>query len=691
MSLPEKPKILIVDDIEVNLILLETVLRREVADIYKATSGEAALKLAEELDLALVILDVSMPGMNGYEVAERLREEGRNRLTPIIFVSAVLYDQQSISKGYQSGAVDYLTKPFQNEILLSKVRVFLKLHQQTRELQSRTKALNDSLTRYQKAEQTIVFKYQFERAVSLASARFSGVFDPESSVQYMLLDLEKLSGASSSFYTGFSSDRPIPSTAGGAESPESCINSHEAEFIRQALIENRETCPVMICFEGLTGSWLRPGVIPGEPGSSGMNVAIPVNLSDELSGAIILKECNELFHWDKQDICALGVFGTLTGNALERAKTRAALQASEARYRSYIENAPVGILVTDAAGIISEANPAAEQIFGTGRSNLTGQELNNILNPENMAAGFAESLSLLSDEGSQSEFFFNTGQGSKIISAESTRLPDQGFLVFCTDITTAREMEKHLIHTERMVGIGEMATGIAHEINQPLNTISFGIDNLMHAINSGQAGNDYINEKARKIFEGIHRMRSIIDHVRTFSRSNDDYIPTRFSANESVQNALTLISEQLKNRGISVETELAADEEVQATGNTFKIEQVILNLLSNARDAVEERHQAGEIEYRPAIRITSGRDGSKIFVLVSDNGNGIGAEHLNHITTPFYTTKGPGKGTGLGLAISYGIVKEHKGSLSFSSTPGTGTTVRLELPGIMARNEDNTL
>jgi C4-dicarboxylate-specific signal transduction histidine kinase len=227
-----------------------------------------------------------------------------------------------------------------------------------------------------------------------------------------------------------------------------------------------------------------------------------------------------------------------------------------------------------------------------------------------------------------------------------------------------------------------MATGIAHEINQPLNTHSFGIDNLMHAISNHQASEEYIREKSRKIFEGIHRMRTIIDHVRTFSRNNDDFIHSKFSANEAILNALSLISEQLKSRGFEVITELADEEEVSAMGNTYKIEQVILNLLSNARDAMEEMQKSGEAGYLPRIKIASGREGQKICIHVTDNGSGIEAEHMEHITAPFFTTKEPGKGTGLGLAISYGIMKEHKGEIIFSSAPGTGTTVTLKLPAI---------
>ncbi len=671
MSGQEKPKILIVDDIEVNLILLETVLRKENATVLKSMSGFDALEISAVNDLALIILDVSMPGMNGFELAERIRSQDNNSLTPIIFVSAILYDQFSIIKGYQAGAVDYITKPFQNEVLLGKVRMFLKIHQQNREIQQTSLALKESVDRYQKAEDTLLFRYKMERIISLASARFSGRFDPDSSLQFMLIDLAQLLNATEvSFFT--IDARQIISTSG---TKNFSIPEPSAPFI-QELFSVRDNCNVLIHYITKDNNWYRPG--KGlDTNNDEASIAIPVHLSDKPYGGILIKGCSEFNLLEQQDICSIGVFGTITGNAIERVFTQLKLEKSELKYRSYIENAPNGILVAEANGTISEANTAATNLFGLDQSELNKINLNHLLDKERLSAQFPDFKGLLAEKKSQAEFFVSKSGSSIIVRAESVLLPDGRFLIFCSDITATREMEKHLIHTERMVGIGEMATGIAHEINQPLNTISFGIDNLMHAISSKHADEDYIKEKSRKIFEGIHRMRTIIDHVRTFSRSNDDFINSAFSMNESITNALSLVNEQYKNRGIQIVTHLAPDQDVTLIGNTYKMEQVILNLLSNARDAIDERMQGSNENYSPEIIVYSLKNKEAIEIVVKDNGNGIPTEHLDHITAPFYTTKEPGKGTGLGLAITYGIIKEHSGEIGFASTPGKETTVTL--------------
>lgn len=683
MSGTDKPKILIVDDIEVNLILLETILRKEQAEIYKALNGKSALEITAVHDFALIIMDVSMPGMSGYELAEHIRNQEKNKLTPIIFVSAMFFDEQSISRGYKAGAVDYLTKPFQNEVLLSKVRVFLKLFVQNRELFLKSQALNESLTKHQKAEQTILFKYQLERAVSLASARFSGNFDADSSIEFMLMDMARICDASAAFFIGFDQSLKHITISDKLKSntkPE-IPGENQLKNIREAFSKNKEGCSVLTSLTGMDGPWTQPQNNLSQ-NSASVCIAIPVQIADSVSGSIILSACSGLTTWEKQDICALGVFSTIAGNALERIKTTIELEKSESKYRSYIENAPEGILVTESNGTIAEANPTAFSMFGKTSGKLISSDINQLLKQENLAGSFPDYSGLTHAKQCLAEFFVSVGKTSRIIRAGSVKLPDGRFLIFCTDITAAREMEKHLIHTERLVGIGEMATGIAHEINQPLNTISFGIDNLLHAMENDKADGEYVKEKARKIFEGIHRMRSIIDHVRTFSRSNDDYILSAFNLNETIENALSLVREQFNNREITLITELEPDSLVQVHGNTFKIEQVLLNLLSNSRDAIEEKQKLMEGEFKASINLTTRRAGDNVILSVKDNGNGIAPEHLDHITTPFYTTKEPGKGTGLGLAISYGIIKEHKGNLSFRSNPGAGTTVEIELPAM---------
>lgn len=675
------PKILIVDDIEVNLILLETLLRKENMSVFTANSAMKAIELAAEHEFALLLSDVSMPVMNGYELARNIRQPGSlNEDTPVIFISAILYDEQSIKRGYEVGAVDYLSKPFQNDVLLSKVRIFARLYQQNKEILQQSVALRESLLKYRQAEDFLQKKYSFEKSVSLAAARFSGNFDVDSAIEFLLRDLLALCNASVASVVSFEpwvTNMSVTDEMHHIPAHPPIMDDAKTRLML-AFRQNEDRGDNFLLSEsGINGPWkpLQDNQVVSAP----FSLAIPINVAENTAGCFIFSDCSALANYPREDLRAYLVFGTITGNALERAITRRALEISEQTYKSYIQNAPDGILIIEPSGKIKNSNPAAEEILGVPASSFNDIALNQAQVPANMK-GLSDCFAALKCGNSAGEFCVQTADFTKTVKAAGATLPGGDMILFCRDISSEREMEKHLLHTERMVGIGEMATGIAHEINQPLNTIAFGIDNLITAIESGKADTAYVKEKAGKLFDNIDRMRNIIDHVRTFSRSNDDYIPSLFSVNESIKNALSLVNEQYRAHNIQLFSNLAPDEQVMVHGNTYKIEQVLLNLLSNARDAIEEKGTAEDVNGQASIRIVSRRTEEGVVVEVNDTGKGIDTAQMAYLTTPFYTTKETGKGTGLGLAISYGIIKDHKGSLNFYSEPGQGSSAQFVLP-----------
>jgi len=152
-----------------------------------------------------------------------------------------------------------------------------------------------------------------------------------------------------------------------------------------------------------------------------------------------------------------------------------------------------------------------------------------------------------------------------------------------------------------------------------------------------------------------------------------------FDVSLSITNALSLISEQYKKQGILLETKLG-ETSYMPVGNIYKFEQVILNLLSNARDAIEEKSVKAIDPFSGNIMISTTQTSTELITKVKDNGIGISADKLAKVLLPFYTTKEAGKGTGLGLSISYGIVKEMEGEIHIDSTPGQGTTISVILP-----------
>jgi signal transduction histidine kinase len=230
-----------------------------------------------------------------------------------------------------------------------------------------------------------------------------------------------------------------------------------------------------------------------------------------------------------------------------------------------------------------------------------------------------------------------------------------------------------------MAGIGVMAAGMAHEINQPLNTISLSMDNLLISMNNGSQDKTYLDNKTAKIFDNITRIRNIIDHLRAFSKDHDDYIQSSFNINESIRNAKSMISEQFSHAGINFVLNLDGSIP-DPIGNTYKFEQVIVNLIINAKDAIEEKENILHKDFKKVVEISSYLEDKYICVEVTDTGIGIETNDIEKVILPFYSTKKEGVGTGLGLSISFGIIRDMNGTIKIQSERMKGTTMRITIP-----------
>ena len=235
----------------------------------------------------------------------------------------------------------------------------------------------------------------------------------------------------------------------------------------------------------------------------------------------------------------------------ERKLVEEALVESENMYRTLLDASPEGILIIDLSGRITEVSSITPEIFGTeNKYDLIGKHFMRFIHKESrkkvreviertMSEGLEQDTEFILTKSSGQKQF--VGEISTTLIQESNGMP-QSFMAIIRDISQRKEMEKQLIHTERMAGLGEMATGIAHEINQPLNTISISLENMLHKIpRDNKNGNKYLSDKISKIFESIYRIGKIIDHIRAFSRDNDDHIPTAFDINEISTLALSKV------------------------------------------------------------------------------------------------------------------------------------------------------
>jgi C4-dicarboxylate-specific signal transduction histidine kinase len=234
-----------------------------------------------------------------------------------------------------------------------------------------------------------------------------------------------------------------------------------------------------------------------------------------------------------------------------------------------------------------------------------------------------------------------------------------------------REKQEQLVQAGKLATLGELTTGVAHELNNPLNNIGLFIGNVLDQVRLGSFDDEDVIEELENAMEQVRKATAIISHLRTFGRAAPVSLEP-VDIDEVIERSLLLMQEQLRLRGIEVELDLSPDELI-VFGNGIQLEQVFINLLTNARDALDESRGK-------TIRIATSCDSHWIRIRFSDTGPGIPRELEQRIFDPFFTTKEVGTGTGLGLSITYSIVKEHRGNIGVEPRRRRGANFLIELP-----------
>ncbi len=368
------------------------------------------------------------------------------------------------------------------------------------------------------------------------------------------------------------------------------------------------------------------------------------------------------------------------GSVVQRAEGKWRQVQSE--LESLLDSVETGVILYDPTGAARFINARFAQLFG-----LDVQQLHNL-------EGFDDLEALLAARFSTPEAFaapwrsFAAGGGDPshdelemerpsrrvlrrfsrpVLDAEGR---ERGWLELYSDITAERQIKAKMLQTEKMAALGQLVSGIAHELNNPLTAI-MGYAQLLlgHGLAAPQLSD------VSKMYQEAERARRIVKNLLFFARENRPE-RTRVDLNEIVERTLALRSYELKVENISVECNLAQDLP-ETMADPHQLQQVVLNLLVNAEQAVLEGRGQGNILIR-----TRRLPGDRNSIEISDDGPGIPREIASRIFDPFFTTKPPGVGTGLGLSIVYGIVKQHEGEVTFENVPGAGARFTVELPVI---------
>ena len=252
---------------------------------------------------------------------------------------------------------------------------------------------------------------------------------------------------------------------------------------------------------------------------------------------------------------------------------------------------------------------------------------------------------------------------------------------------TVETQRSRALQADRLQALGELATGIAHEVNQPLNGIRAFAEGARLAPTMGwMPSAEEMMQAFGDIIEQVDKITAIMDHVRGFAHSEEGQEAVTFALTEPVDGALKLVGAQIRGHGIAVHQEHGSELAV-CRGWPNAIEQVVLNLLANARDALDdrrERQQAGDAtvppDWQPCITVTAASADDQVRLSVTDNGGGMTPVVAQRAFEPFYTTKPVGKGTGLGLAIVRAICARHGGTIELENRPEEGVTFTVVLP-----------
>lgn len=389
----------------------------------------------------------------------------------------------------------------------------------------------------------------------------------------------------------------------------------------------------------------------------------------------------------------------------ERSRAEEHVRDSESKYRSILESMEEGYYEVDIKGKLQFFNDAFLEIVGYDRQEL--MEANYRLFTENEQAKkvFRAFNNVYVSHKSSKEFewqIVRKDQAKRYLEASVSLITNQeglpnGFKGVVRDVTDRNLAEEslkkayeelkltqsQLVQSGKLASIGELASGVAHELNQPLMIIRGHSQLSLRSISKGNLDPEDIQKQFSIIERNTKRMMNIINHLRTFSRqSKSEY--QRVDINQVIDDSFLMIGEQLRLRNIEIK-KLLDPNLPSVYGETNQLEQVFLNLITNARDAITDKEEKNSSEKKDVnsveiITRSSTTDDGFVEILFIDSGSGILEEDMDSIFDPFYTTKEVGKGTGLGLSISYGIISEHGGKIDIADTGADGTTFRICLP-----------
>ena len=694
--------ILIVDDAPQDLKLLANMLSRSGYSVRVAHNGEIAIASIEREIPDLILLDIRMPGMDGFEVCRRLKSMEATRELPVIFISALQEPSDKI-QAFEAGGLDYIIKPFNQAEVLARVRNHLGMRKMRQRLESEALRRAAQLQKSKRAlklisrsnrilmratDETNLLRRICQAVVEVGGFAFSwaGCPDANDDGHLVMVALEAAESAR---------EHPLAVALRTENIPGLCTSTLEAfQSAKAIFIEDLSAHEAAECKVGRAA--LQTGLT--------CCAALPLAFDGKIYGVLgVFGDNPEVFEPNEKELLkelsqdvAYGI-RTLRARARHK-RAEKALAESEQRYRQLFEKAGEAVFLIEARdpgnSRIVQANQAAAEMHGYTVDELIGMPIIKLDSPE-AAREFPERHKRLqAGEWIHQELSHLKKDGTIFTTEVSVGIVDIGdqkyILAFYRDISDRKrieaenaELEAQVRQANKMEAIGTLASGIAHDFNNILSAASGYTELSIPLVPPGSI----LCSNLQKIQQANKRAAELVRHILTLSREKESAVQV-LQPKLIIQEAIKLLRASLP---ATIEIRQWIDSSAYIMGDAAQVHQIIMNLCVNAGHAMEESGGVLTIsltdEELDAQRIgpqSNLSPGPYVMLTVSDTGHGIPEDIIEKIFDPYFTTKSQGKGTGLGLAVVNGIVNSYRGTITAESKVGEGARFNLLLPAVVA-------
>ncbi len=807
MELDFTPQLLIVDDRAENLELLRAVLGKLNVGLELIQSPIKALQDIEKKEYALIILDVQMPQMDGFLLAQKIRSGHVNKSTPIIFLTAIFLDKQSEIRGYKCGCVDFIIKPFDITILINKINIFLELYKNRRLIESQNRKLTTALND----------KDLLEGRLRNLASNYRSILEGQSELILKMDSLHRVEFANEAFTNFF--DYALDGISPDSLASVNLVLQDQLNKGIGQLNGKRKT----ITFEGQILNYegnnicLEWTICKEIEFDDTYYLAIGRDVSErkQLKDSLVKKECvlREIqkktkigsFQWDSYSklircsdefLRMYEIPATTTGNVFEEIKLkthpddkdaieRLLLNLPEKNQKIEFEHRYIysnGLIkyfkvemysafdeaesMFNLYGLVSDISKKKALEFSFKESlSLDNEAYDNKaifeLNGNNQikylndyACDFLECQGLKDSEGIEFVQFFKDEDAKKVKRILNLSSSNKGFVFELLSIVTKKNTLKRivlaahstLINNEKGVrgimmeivsnsevinesaefmniinghkrqeqeledktcklrdkvekelkindfhrqlllkkseleSLGKMASSMVNEINQPLTGISMIMDNILLRLSMNKIDEEYLREKCSQVFVDIDRIKKYLSQIGIYNSSQKENLKELIDIKSLINDSINFITKQYKRRTVKISFTTFSDN-LYVTGNKYKLQKVIVDILNNAYESIEQRLETSKTNKKDEwIKITTDLVDDNVIISIKDNGIGIDPDNLNYIFEPFFTTKQSGIGSGLGLYISKGIVQKMNGQITVNSSRNEFTEMKLILP-----------